>query len=67
VLTSQAEAGSKASIEIGPIVGGYQVMALVGRGGLGKVFKVRNVISDRTDAMKLLLDDATRTLGTLPS
>ena len=46
-------------IEIGQTVGGYQVLALVGRGGMGKVFKVRNVISDRVEAMKVLLDDAT--------
>jgi eukaryotic-like serine/threonine-protein kinase len=47
------------SIEIGQIIGGYEVIALVGRGGMGKVFKVRNVISDRVEAMKVLLDDAT--------
>jgi len=46
-------------IEIGQTVGGYQVLALVGRGGMGKVYKVRNVISDRVEAMKVLLDDAT--------
>ncbi len=48
-------------IEIGQTVGGYQVIALVGRGGMGKVYKVRNVISDRVEAMKVLLDDATAT------
>jgi eukaryotic-like serine/threonine-protein kinase len=47
------------SIEIGQTVAGYQVIALVGRGGMGKVFKVRNVISDRIEAMKVLLDDTT--------
>lgn len=46
-------------IEIGQTVGGYQVTALLGRGGMGKVYKVRNVISDRVEAMKVLLDDAT--------
>jgi serine/threonine-protein kinase len=46
-------------IEIGQTVGGYQVIALLGRGGMGKVYKVRNVISDRVEAMKVLLDDAT--------
>jgi eukaryotic-like serine/threonine-protein kinase len=47
------------SIEIGQTLNGYQVIALVGRGGMGKVFKVRNVISDRVEAMKVLLDDTT--------
>ena len=36
-------------IEIGQTVGGYQVVALLGRGGMGKVYKVRNVISDRVE------------------
>jgi eukaryotic-like serine/threonine-protein kinase len=57
--TNQAEAAAQARIEIGQTVSGYQIVALVGRGGMGKVFKVRSVISDRTEAMKVLLDDAT--------
>ena len=48
-------------IGIGQTVSGYQVVALLGRGGMGKVFKVRNVISDRVEAMKVLLDDTTAT------
>jgi len=48
-------------IEIGQTVGGYQVVALLGRGGMGKVFRVRNVISDRVDAMKVLLGDTRAT------
>lgn len=48
-------------IEVGQTVGGYQVVALLGRGGMGKVFRVRNVISDRIEAMKVLLDDMTAT------
>ena len=47
------------SIEIGQTMSGYQIIGLLGRGGMGKVFKVRNVISDRVEAMKVLLDDAT--------
>ncbi len=47
------------SIEIGQTVGGYQVIGLLGRGGMGRVFKVRNVISDRVEAMKVVLDDST--------
>lgn len=49
------------SIEIGETVGDYQIIALLGRGGMGKVFKVRNVISDRIEAMKVLLSDAGET------
>jgi hypothetical protein len=37
--------------------GDYQVIGILGAGGMGKVFKVRNVISDRQEAMKVLLPD----------
>jgi eukaryotic-like serine/threonine-protein kinase len=46
-----------ASFEIGATIGDYQIVSLIGRGGMGKVFKVRNVISDRVEAMKVLLPD----------
>jgi len=36
-------------------VGDYEIVGVLGRGGMGNVFKVRNVISDRIDAMKVLL------------
>ncbi len=38
-------------------IGDYQVLSVLGVGGMGKVFKVRNVISDRIEAMKILLPD----------
>jgi serine/threonine-protein kinase len=38
-------------------IGDYQVLSVLGVGGMGKVFKVRNVISDRIEAMKVLLPD----------
>jgi serine/threonine protein kinase len=41
--------------EIGKTVGDYEIIGVLGQGGMGKVFKVRNVISDRVDAMKSLL------------
>src|SRR5947208_6217745 len=36
-------------------VGDYQVMEVRGSGGMGQVYKVRNLISDRMEAMKVLL------------
>jgi serine/threonine-protein kinase len=38
-------------------IGDYEVLGVLGSGGMGKVFKVRNVISDRVEAMKVLLPD----------
>jgi eukaryotic-like serine/threonine-protein kinase len=43
--------------DIGSTVGDYQVVGIRGAGGMGKVYKVRNVISDRVEAMKLVLPD----------
>src|SRR5579862_3797551 len=45
------------NIDVGSIVGDYQIIAVLGAGGMGKVFKVRNTISDRIEAMKVLLPD----------
>jgi serine/threonine-protein kinase len=39
----------------GQRVGDYEVLGVLGAGGMGKVYKVRNVISDRIEAMKVLL------------
>jgi serine/threonine-protein kinase len=40
---------------IGTRKGDYEVLALLGVGGMGQVYKVRNVLSDRVEAMKVLL------------
>ena len=45
------------AVEIGQRVGDYEVLALLGAGGMGRVYKVRNIISDREEAMKILLPD----------
>jgi eukaryotic-like serine/threonine-protein kinase len=38
-------------------IGDYEILAPLGAGGMGRVFKVRNVISNREEAMKVLLPD----------
>ncbi len=43
------------SYQPGERIGDYEVLAVLGAGGMGKVYKVRNVISDRVEAMKVLL------------
>src|SRR3954451_4057780 len=47
------------SFEIGDIIGDYEIVDVLGSGGMGKVYKVRNTLSDRLDAMKVLLPDLT--------
>ena len=38
-------------------MGDYEILSRLGAGGMGSVYKVRNVISDRVEAMKILLPD----------
>jgi serine/threonine-protein kinase len=44
-------------IQIGDILGDYQVIGVLGRGGMGKVYRVRSLVSDREEAMKVVLPD----------
>jgi eukaryotic-like serine/threonine-protein kinase len=45
------------AVEVGQRIGEYEILSLLGAGGMGRVYCVRNVISDRVDAMKILLPD----------
>jgi eukaryotic-like serine/threonine-protein kinase len=45
------------SAEANQRIGDYEVLGELGSGGMGKVYRVRNVISDRVEAMKVLLPD----------
>jgi serine/threonine protein kinase len=47
------------AFSIGQHIGDYEIISILGAGGMGKVYKVRNVISERTEAMKILLPDLT--------
>ena len=48
------------SLAPGQQIGDYRILAELGAGGMGKVYKVQNVISDRLEAMKVLLPDLTQ-------
>jgi serine/threonine protein kinase len=47
------------AFSVGQIVGDYQVIEILGAGGMGTVYKVRHLISDRLEAMKLVLPELT--------
>lgn len=45
------------AIEPGQTIGDYEVLGPLGSGGIGEVYKVRHIISQRSEAMKLLRSD----------
>jgi serine/threonine-protein kinase len=52
-----------AEFAIGQYIGDYEILSILGIGGMGKVYKARNVISDRMEAMKILLPDLSSNQG----
>jgi serine/threonine-protein kinase len=45
------------AIQVGDIVGDYEITGVLGRGGMGRVFRVRNRLTEREEAMKIVLSD----------
>jgi eukaryotic-like serine/threonine-protein kinase len=52
-----------AEFSVGQHIGDYEILSILGMGGMGKVYKVRNVIADRVEAMKILLPDLNSNKG----
>lgn len=46
------------AIEPGQIIGDYEVIGSIGAGGMGAVYKVRNLLSERIDALKVIRPEA---------
>jgi serine/threonine-protein kinase len=42
-------------LQIGDTVGDYQITGVLGRGGMGRVFRVRSLLTGREEAMKIVL------------
>jgi serine/threonine-protein kinase len=49
------------TFELGTVIGEYTIEAALGRGGLGTVYRVKHNISQRLEAMKVLLPERTAT------
>jgi len=45
------------AIQVGEVIGDYEVTGVLGRGGMGRVFRVRNRLTEREEAMKVVLAD----------
>jgi serine/threonine-protein kinase len=49
------------NFEIGQTIGDYRILDILGRGGMGAVYKVRNMLTAREEAMKVVLPGAEAT------
>jgi eukaryotic-like serine/threonine-protein kinase len=49
------------SFRIGDRIAGYQVIGMLGVGGMGAVYQVKHLISERVEALKVLLPDMVAT------
>ncbi len=53
--------GNKTGFACGDRIGDYEVLAPLGAGGMGSVYQVRHVISQRVEALKIILPNAAGT------
>ena len=55
LLETPSSTASGPPLTSGTRLGPYEIQSFTGAGGMGQVYKVRNLISDRVEAMKILL------------
>src|ERR1700735_5237107 len=56
--------GAKMICASGDRIGDYEVLAPLGAGGMGSVYKVRHAISQRVEALKVILPNTSATPDT---
>lgn len=45
------------TLEVGQQLGDYEILGKIGAGGMGTVYKARNVISQRVEAIKVSVEN----------
>ena len=58
-VAAEMIADSKPALVVGQVVGHYQILASIGKGGMGEVYLARDKTLDRKVALKLLLSEFT--------
>ena len=56
-LVSKTSGGVSEDPLIGRVLGGFRIEALIGRGGMGRVYRAEQLSLDRSVAVKILADD----------